>query len=343
MTIYILTDYKGFFGSKWNSVPYRSGYDQNILSRLFEQSGYHTEFIPFSEVNLSDRKWRNAIVLYTSSEEPNLLYKQYIEDVILALEIAGARIIPRFSFLRANNNKCFMELLRQNLSSEYHSSIGARQFGCIEELRLAESSGGIMYPCVVKSSEGALSRGVYLARNKSELYAAVGRITHGSTLTSILEYLRVFKHKGYVRDSSNVGKFIIQTFIPNLKNDWKVIIYGDHFYVLKRHTREGDFRASGSGVNYQSGIKAEFPHVLWDFVDKFYRTLDVPNLSIDVGYDGERGYIFEFQAIYFGTSTLIRSNEFYMRSGNNWVSSEKTLNQEEEYVQSIVKFIRERF
>ena len=34
--IILLTDYKGYFGSKWQSNPYRSGYDQQLLTRYFK-------------------------------------------------------------------------------------------------------------------------------------------------------------------------------------------------------------------------------------------------------------------------------------------------------------------
>ena len=40
---------------------------------------------------------------------------------------------------------------------------------------------------------------------------------------------------------------IIQTFIPGLQGDYKVLFFGDKYYMMYRKNREHDFRASGSG------------------------------------------------------------------------------------------------
>jgi len=44
------------------------------------------------------------------------------------------------------------------------------------------------------------------------------------------------------------SKFIVQEFIPDLSNDWKVLVFWDKYYVLRRKNRPNDFRASGSGL-----------------------------------------------------------------------------------------------
>ena len=59
---------------------------------------------------------------------------------------------------------------------------------------------------------------------------------------------RWLRHKNYVRESWNRGKIVVQEFIPGLKNDYKVLIFGSKYYVLYRRVREGDFRASGQGL-----------------------------------------------------------------------------------------------
>jgi hypothetical protein len=77
-----------------------------------------------------------------------------------------------------------------------------------------------------------------------------------------------------------------------------------------------------------------------DFIRKFFLKLDVPNLSVDFAYDGENGYIFEFQGIYFGTSTHYKSKDYYEFVDGSWFLKENILDQEQVYVDSIVEYLK---
>lgn len=339
--IVCITDYKNYFGSKWKAKPYRSGFDKKYLSNLFKTHGYSLTFLTASNVDFMSKGWKNQIVLYTSSEEYGYHYKNYIEDIIYGLKKAGAILLPDFSFLRANNNKVFMEILRETKLPDELKTINARSFGTYEELDRAIISGKITFPCVLKKAAGAMSRGVYLANNQNELRKQARKIC--KTLVAkvaLKEIVRCCKHEGYRSQSNYQDKIIIQPFISGLKNDWKVLIYGEKYFVLKRNIKEDDFRASGSGYNYTSGSQADFPTNMLDFIRNFYLCLNVPNLSIDFAYDGKKGYIFEFQALYFGTSTQYKSKNFYEYCDGNWQLKENDMDEEQIYVHSIVDFLK---
>jgi len=338
--IKVLTDYKGYYGSKWNATPYRSGYDQSQLTANFHQYGYELEFIKLNDIRFKEDLWKDRIVLYTSSEEAGFHYKGFIEDVILGLERLGAILVPSFDMLRANNNKVFMEIIREAKLNSQMIDMNNRIYGTLEELDVEINEGKVEYPCVLKKAEGSMSRGVYLANNSEELLRFAKKISRTRHFKSELqEVLRIRKHKGYKPESKHQGKFIIQPFIPGLKNDWKVLIYWDHYYILKRHVRKNDFRASGSGVNYKAGSEAGFPLLQLNYLKEVFMKSDTPNLSIDFGYDGKTGYIFEFQGIFFGTSTQYKSRDYYLHSNNEWLAKNKILDQEGEFVYSIVKFL----
>ena len=138
-SIVLLTDYKGFYQSRWKASPYRSGYDQELLKQRFADHGYDVEFIQFVDVDPSDPRWADQVVAYTSSEERGLHYKSYLEDVVYALELAGAKTVPPYRFLRALNNKVFMEMLRDQVLGE---SLGGMprslHFGALEDLENVE-------------------------------------------------------------------------------------------------------------------------------------------------------------------------------------------------------------
>lgn len=339
-SITCLTDYKNQFSSKWKATPYRSGYNKDYLTTLFKDAGFAAKFIPMCEVNFLASHWKNQVVVYTSSEEYGLHYKNFIEDVVYGLAEVGARLIPGAPFLRANNNKVFMEILRQTKLPADLQTIHSYLFGTLDELEQALQAGKVSCPCVVKKAAGAMSRGVFLAKNEDELRKLARKVSCTRQAKVLLkERVRALKHQGYKSESDFQGKFIIQPFIPGLKNDWKVLIYGERYFVLRRNIRENDFRASGSGYNYTSGSQAGFPVDMLDMIRQFYKALDLPNLSVDFAFDEKKGYIFEFQANHFGTSTHYKSKDYYEYCDETWYLKENTYDQEQIYVRSIVDYL----
>ena len=135
--IIALVDYKNKFGSKHFDNPYRSGMDKNLLIKFFHDYGYELEFRYFHKIDLSKKsEYLGQNIIYTSSEDIGYQYKSYIEDIVLGLEKLSANVIPGYSFLRANNNKVFMEALRKiiledNILKTYH-------FGSLKDLLLVK-------------------------------------------------------------------------------------------------------------------------------------------------------------------------------------------------------------
>jgi hypothetical protein len=72
--------------------------------------------------------------------------------------------------------------------------------------------------------------------------------------------------------------------IPGLENDWKILCFGDKFFVLRRANRDNDFRASGSG---KFVFRRDLPKGMLEFALKVYLHLEVPNLSVDIAFNGE--------------------------------------------------------
>lgn len=342
--IFALTDYKDNFGSKWKAKPYRSGFDKLLLQEYFSKYGFETEFVQLKDAPAKKNNMKGELVIYTSSEETGLWYKSYIEDILLYLVQAGAEIIPHFSFLRANNNKVFMELLMAQTLGMDLIGKESNVYGTLEEVVLDISLNKVVFPCVIKSAAGSMSRGVRLVRTEKELIKTVKKISRSSKLIHELKELgREIKHPGYRRESKYQKKFIVQPFVPGLKNDWKILIYGDHYYILYRGIKERDFRASGSHFNYKAGAMSEFPIHVLDTVEQIYKKLDVPHLSLDFAYDGKRTYVHEIQAIYFGTSTLEFSEDYYVKKDGNWTTEKKEFDEEEEYVWGLVKYLNNHF
>jgi len=333
-TIIILLDYKSRFESKYTAVPYRSGMNKEKLRDEFISKGYEVKFLEFSEVKFR-YDWKDVIVLYTSQEDFDYKYKSFIEDVILGLELAGAIVLPAYKLLRANNNKVFMEILRDVIPFEGIKGITSKVFGTIEELESSIDS--IEFPVVLKTAGGAMSRGVSLASNRTELISQVKKISRSLQPKSELrDFIRSKRWKGYIKESKFRNKFIIQNMIPNLANDYKVLIYGTKYFFLRRDVKKNDFRASGSG---RFSFLKEYPEGMLEYAKSIRDLLEVPNISLDVCFDGKDFYIIEFQALYFGTTTIEKSLFHYVFSEGEFKIVDEKPVLEKVYVESIVHFL----
>lgn len=336
MKIVALTDYKDHFGSKDFDKSYRSGMDKGLLTQYIKEQNCEIEFVQFSEiVNEISKYDKDVSFIYTSSEDIGYKYKSFIEDVILFLETSGYNVIPKYKYLRANNNKVFMELLRTQTHNKDILGISSNVFGVKEELEKQIES--IEYPVVVKMAEGSCGVGVYMANSAKELRCVIKKVSKTKAFYyDLWDLIRSYKYEGYIKESRFRNKFIVQNMIKNLSNDYKVLVYGNKAYVLFRGNRDNDFRASGSG-KFQ--FYEKIPEGMLDYAYSLKTLFNVPNISIDIVFDGEKFHLIEFQFLYFGTSTLVKSPYYYINKDNKWSLINEKSNLEKVYVDSIVNYI----
>ena len=257
--ILILMDHCGytFTSLKRN---YLKSIDLEKLKDNLEKKGYKV-FI--SSLHAIDERYKisGTYVFYPSSEVHGLFYKEYIEDILLELDLRGLILLPAYKYFRAHHNKVFMELLRPNLKNINSQTIISYPIYDNRDLMniLEDLESKLKYPMVLKMSSGSGSRGVSLAKNRKDLLGKVKKMTYvkyrnysmpwySNVFSSKMKtLLRKICHKAYINRSYPQEKMVIQNFIANLKYDYKVLVFGNKYYVLKRLTRENDFRASGSG------------------------------------------------------------------------------------------------
>ena len=129
---------------------------------------------------------------------------------------------------------------------------------------------------------------------------------------------------------------MVQEYVPNLNDDWKILIYGQHYYVLNRQVRPKDFRASGSGkFSY-----VDPPDGLLNFCREIFKKLKTPYLSLDVAIRDNQYYMLEFQAVYFGIYTILHADFYYEKKNNIWQKRDKDLSTEKEMADCITDFIK---
>jgi glutathione synthase/RimK-type ligase-like ATP-grasp enzyme len=332
--VYFITDYKGYFGSKYHSTPYRGGMDKELLSRFMAEKGYESVFIRPLREELEKHNLHAGITVFGSHQDKGLFYKRYLEDLAVALEVSGCTVCPSSMLIKAHENKVFFEMLRHFAGGPPFRQIRSWWYGSLEEFGTA--AGELPYPVLIKRPDGSMSRGVSLARNRSGAERIARKIMNTRSMwMKIRDLVRELRHKNYVRESWNRGKIVVQEFIPGLKNDYKVLVFGLKYYVLYRRVPEGDFRASGQGL---LEYRKELPSGLLDFAVNCFGTFRAPHASFDIGFDGSQFYLFEAQYVCFGTYTIENSPFYFTRGEGGWVCVERRSCLEEEYAEGLAWF-----
>lgn len=341
MEILILVDYRNQF---WLKAAYKeANFDLKLLKSSFQELGCNVEIKAFSDVRFDGKLYSNTIVVYQSAEDEGLLYKSYIEDILLGLKLAGATLIPDFHLFRAHHNKVFMEILRDISSLEELKNIRSRWFGTYEEY-LYNSSPFQDKPVVFKLSDGAQSKNVRLLKSKRDKRRIPKRLSRSFDfywwlVNRIKPFLKK-RYPDYRKKSDHRRKFIVQNSISGLDGDFKVLVFYDKYYVLHRKIRKNDFRASGSGL---FTFERELPSGLLDFAKKIFEYFEVPFISLDIACKGTRFFLLEFQFVSFGTYTLEKSNFYFVQEDGRWEIVNENSVLEEEFARSIFRYANHRY
>ena len=330
--IFLLIDYRDMFYSSTREVA--GSMDILKLQKLFEQAGYCVFVERFSDVDFSSNKYRGSYVLYQSSEDPDLRYKSYIEDILLGLSLIGAVLVPRFELFRAHHNKVFMEILRIISNIDNDNVVHSQVYGTLEDL-----DPSVRYPAIVKPSAGSRSKDILLVNNDRDLANAARFVSRSySTLNLRRSIKSFFLRTGYKAISQHRNKFVVQDYIDELKGDYKVLIYGDRYFVLERENRVNDFRASGSGL---LKFPEETPKEILSYASEIYSRCDTPFASLDIAMKEAQCFLLEFQFVSFGQYALERSNHYYTKGKNRWERIEGFSHLESTFVYAVDSYLHE--
>jgi hypothetical protein len=332
-SIFLIVDYRGHF---YPSTRFK-GASLNVetLKDYFKQYGYSLEVKTFIDIDFRSQNFRGQYILYQSSEDRDSLYKGYIEDILLGLQIQGAILIPDFFQFHAHNNKVFMEILRDISVHPGVKGIQSKGYGTLEDfVKDAKRWKGDI---VMKPSSGAMSQGV----KSLSTYSA--RINHAKMLSNSFNlidatkyFLKQYIRQDYRRESIHRRKFIVQNLIDHIPFDFKILVYGDKYYLLRRNNRKNDFRASGSGLFEWIENPPEY---LLDYAESVFKSFHCPFISLDVARGDNEFYLFEFQFLRFGQLTLEKSSYYFQKQADKWVLVHETPILEREVALSVAEYI----
>jgi hypothetical protein len=319
------------------------------IEQMFLARGFNVEVIEFSKLNFNFN-YKDYFVLYQTSETIGQFYKKYIEDIVYYLQMNGAIVLPQYKYLKAHHNKGFMELLRNTFVDESLKTISSKYYGAYIEALDDEPK----LPVVIKQISGSGSTGVYCAKSNREYEkyvrkssrTIIGNDYYNLFSTEIKDKIKkslsIINHKYYSKVKKNICRsFIVQNFIQELSGDYKVLYFGGKYYTLYRENRKNDFRASGGGRLQEVPMEENKP--LLDFARKLVLEIDFPIIGMDIGFDGSKYHLIEFQMIHLGPYTLQRSDYYFLWKDNKWECINEKSDLEEEFTRSIYEYIENKY
>ena len=226
----------------------------------------------------------------------------FAKQLLYSLQFSGKKVFPDFNTGWHFDDKVGQKYLLESLKIPFAPSYVF--YSKKDALRWVEST---TFPKVFKLRGGAGSRNVMLAKNKKEAISLIRRaFGRGFSQFNRIEYLkdRVRKYKlgldtlwGVIKGLARIfiitdlakmrapekGYVLFQDFIPNNKFDIRLVIIGDKAFAIKRMTRKGDFRASGSGVFHYDKNEFDINWIKMGFdVNKKIKS---QSLALDIVFD----------------------------------------------------------
>ena len=331
MELVLLTDYRGALRQRqqiWQSL------DVEKLRALLRDRGIATEVHRFEDIAAGAVTLEGRAIHYTSTQDAG--YRPFVDDILFHLAPRNT-LVPRYEIFRAHENKGFQELLRRRLDLP---ALPAVYFG--NEKGLDGFAENFTYPLVYKATSGYQSTGVQLVRSEAELRALVRRNNRPAGLTAYRlkeelkkNVLRDRYHPEMYTDCVRTGGYVLQDFVPGATGDWKVLVYGDHLFVMRRLVRAGDFRASGSG---RFGYEVP-PDAVLDCAAGVLEKLDVPMASLDILEMDGRCHLIEFQGLHFGTLTVDNAPWRFEQREGSWVRIEAKADLETEHAHALSLYL----
>lgn len=316
MNIYLLTLPNGSFGSAGQS------WKQLDLDKIIYLLDYDVTIKTILDIQSLDLQ-SNDIIIYTSSE--NEIIRTYLKNNLFYLS-GNTHLIPSYELLMAHEDKGFQEVIKRrkdfgNLKGQYFFDI---------------EDNSLPFPKVLKTTQGAGSSGVFLVNKKDDLKKIRSSFFKDDIKRRAINGQRKLKLKSseyriYKYTKKKFNLFVEQKFIPDLKHDFKILIFGNRYFVLKRNVKKNDFRASGSG-NFEF---VEPPYEVLEFAKEVAKKLGNPYFSLDIAQSEHGCHLIEFQATNFGPYTLLNAPYRYLDKDGKWLKEQNCKDLEANYAYAL--------
>ncbi len=303
------------------------------ISNILDCANIKNDIITYYDFvnNSQEFNMSGCFFFYASSQYQE--YKHYIEDIMLDVERRGGNLLPSYDMLRCHENKFYQEIVKKRLSLPSPRSL---LIGSLEDNH--ESCSWLSFPCVAKLPFGFGSSTVGLLSSMSELKLYI----KNNLIATVKKRKNIFavKKKNSIYKGNyplSTGRIILQEYVSELEYDWKVLVFWDKIFTLKRFVRKNDFRASGSG-NFDK--YATPSNELLTFCSEIRHRLNTPFVSLDIVEKNNNFFVIEFQCLHFGPYTAMRSEQHYQKtSTGSYTIIKENVDIDDLYGNALVQYI----
>lgn len=245
---------KGSFTKGWieycnnNGIDYKivDAYKNDIISQISDCDAFMWHF---HHSDYRDMQFAKSLIMSVEASGkatfPNSTTCWHFDDKVAQkylLEAIGAPIVPTYVFYTKSEAMKWAETTTFPKVFKLKGGAGA------SNVKLARTKTD-----AIKLINQAFGKGFKQYRTSEQVKEAYRKYKLGkATLRDVLRpvYYSILKKHPNEFDhyqGKEIGYAYFQEFIPNNTFDIRVCVVGDKAFALKRMTRDGDFRASGSG------------------------------------------------------------------------------------------------
>lgn len=293
-----------------NNIPQKLHETESIplcsIKSRFERADFEVIQLDYeSFINNVELHYENIngnFFAYASSQYPT--YKDSINDTLLFIKSCGGKLIPDYEHFVAHENKFFQVLESKRLGLEMPKTTLINTTDHLQSL-LSD----LNYPQIAKLSSGYGSSTVRMVETAEE----ASKFVKASFTDTVPPRKNFIKRREEIKRFQGkyplkTGKVLFQEFLSGADHDWKVLVFGEKLFALKRFFRKDDFRASGSG-NFDFNEKPD--EKLLQFAYETSKKIDTPFVSLDI-IKTQAGYsLLEYQCVHFGLMTAMNSIQHF--------------------------------
>ncbi|EKG5314013.1 hypothetical protein ACX29Z_000455 [Escherichia coli] len=329
MKINIIT-VDGYFGQR---LPTSKSLELQSLEQHLNLYGVKCEFIDIQDVqNLRLDSDTRCII----GSHQNLGVKKYIDDVIsIKFENYRDSLIPSVRNILAHENKGVQAIIMKECPDLFVQ----QNYYYRDDIEINKVK-------VLKRTYGAGSFGVALATDNKTFLKQKKKMFYSDLKFDDIKFYIFECLKKYIFPSKlskehtiyfqRYNPYVLQDFIPDLNSDYKVLVFGNKYYVLKRNVRDNDFRASGSGKFVFEDVSEKF----LSFARKVIEFLHTPYASLDIVERGDGFGCIEFQCVHFGPYTQLNAEYYYEFKNGKWIREKNNYTLEQVYAEALVDFLK---
>lgn len=306
MNFYIVC-YNNYFGQ---SLPTERSLDTDKLKFFLESYGHQVTKIDIYEVA------NHPVVddgFYIIGSHQNSEIKRYYDDIVSIKFTNRGSCIPEAKFVLAHENKGIQAILNKDLDLGMPVQTYFMVNGCEREIKKntvyksigGSGSSGVFIPDGINHYKKIIKKHIMLSLSIRDLVFY--------TKCFIKKIIGDFNHQAFEYNRKYL-RIVTQDKLKTCGYDYKVLVFGEYCFVLKRYVRKNDFRSSGSG-NFEF---VEAPKKLLDYCLRFREKMGVPYVSLDIMEDEGNYSCIEFQCVHFGPYTKYNADYGYLHECGNW-------------------------